>query len=213
VKGHGLQYTKSAPSSNKQSPGRFTSQSGVVVQEETSIHTGGKQSGGPTSASTFGGVGSGRASEAVNFLQDIGNSSNDKAFGFEAGGTCFNSNSLLSAEQVCGVSSISANDLPDLQAPGSDETEADLLFNMPTNMMTFQDTVLLQQPAWSKIKESDTYQVPVVCCYSSLLETSKACFLLMCLMLKIPINVAAHLVDKRMDHLVGTGRDGQSPHE
>jgi len=156
---HGSQHTKSAPSYNKRSPGRFTSQSGIVVQEETSIHTGGKQSGGLSSASTFGGVGSGRASEAVNFLQDIGNSSNDKAFGFEAGGACFNNNSLLSAEQMCGVSSISANDLPDLQAPGSDETEADLLFNMPTNMMTFQDTVLLQQPAWSKIKESDTYQV------------------------------------------------------
>lgn len=166
VKGHGLQYTKSAALSNKQSPGRFPSQSaGVVVQEETSIHTGGKQSGGLTSANTLvGGVGSGRASEAVNFLQDIGNSSNDKApFGFEAGGACFNTNSLLSAEPMCGgVSSISANDLPDLQAPGSDETEADLLFNMPTNMMTFQDTVLLQQPAWSKIKESETYQVPVV---------------------------------------------------
>ncbi|KAG0599615.1 hypothetical protein M758_12G165800 [Ceratodon purpureus] len=159
VKGHGLQYIKSAPSSNKQSPGRFTSQSGVGVQEETSIHTGGKQNGGLTSSGTFGGVVSGRAPEAVNFLQDIGNSSNDKAFGFEAGGACFASNSLLSADQLCGVSSISANDLPDLQSPGSDETEADLLFNMPTNMMTFQDTVLLQQPVWSKIKENDTYQV------------------------------------------------------
>ena len=161
VKGHGLQYIKSAPPSNKQSPGRLTSQSGVGVQEETSIHTGGKQNGGLTSAGTFGGVVSGRAPEAVNFLQDIGNSSNDKAFGFEAGGACFTSSNLLSAEQMCGVTSISANDLPDLQAPGSDETEADLLFNMPTNMMTFQDTVLLQQPVWSKIKENDFYQVRI----------------------------------------------------
>jgi hypothetical protein len=154
AKGHGLQYiTKGAPPSN---------QSGVSVQEETSIHTGGKKNGGFASSGTVGGVVTGRAPEAVNFVQDIGNSSNDKASGFEAGGACFTSNSLLAAEQMCGgVSSISANDLPDLQAPGSDETEADLLFTMPTNMMTFQDTVLLQQPVWSKIKENDTYQVLV----------------------------------------------------
>lgn len=160
VKFHGSQYPKNSAVSNKQTPGRYSSQSGVTTQEETSTHAGEKQSRGLTSASTFGGVGSGRAPEAVNFLKDLGNSSNDKAtFGFEAGGACFNSNSLLSAEPMCGVSSISEHDLPDLQAPGSDETEADLLFNMPTNMMTFQDPVLLQQPAWSKFKESNAYQV------------------------------------------------------
>nr|XP_024383002.1 uncharacterized protein LOC112285892 isoform X2 [Physcomitrium patens] len=137
-KGKGYElHTKSAPASTKQSPGRLPSQSGANVQ-----------SGCLISASVV----SGKTSEPVNFVPDIGNSSSDRAYGFEGGGACYPSNSLLSTEQM------SATDLPDLQAPGSDETEADLLFNMPTNMMTFQDTVL-QQPVWSKTKEVDTFQV------------------------------------------------------
>ncbi|XP_024364462.1 GATA transcription factor 26 isoform X1 [Physcomitrium patens] len=138
VKGSWLSHTKNTPANNKQSPGRLPSQSGISVQ-----------SGGLMNAS----VSSGIILETLNVAPDLGNSSNDRGYGFEGGGDCFPSISLLSTEQM------SANDLPNLQPPGPDETETDLLFNMPTNMMTFQDTALLQQPVWSKAKEIDTYQV------------------------------------------------------
>lgn len=55
---------------------------------------------------------------------------------------------------------MSVDDLPDIQVPGSDGTESDLLFDVPSNMMSFHQAELLQQPSWSKSKEeSDLNQV------------------------------------------------------
>lgn len=159
LKGYGLPYTRSASPSHKQSPGRSSAQFGAGVHEDINSNMGVfKQGGGPTNFfSSFGvGMPGKAASEAVNL--DTGSSSNDTGFGFDAGGSCYDGNSLLPTDRVCGIGS--KDDLPDLHSPGSDGTEADLLFNIPTHMMPFQDTDLLQQPVWAKSKkEVDANQV------------------------------------------------------
>jgi hypothetical protein len=52
------------------------------------------------------------------------------------------------------------DDLPDLQVPGSDGMEPDLLFDPSSNILSFHETEFLQQPVWTKSKEeSESNQV------------------------------------------------------
>lgn len=161
LKGYGLPLATTASPRNKQSPGRFSGQFGAGVHEEAMTHTGiYKQKEASNNLFPFGGVPSGRNVQIAKFSQELGNSSHDGGFGLEAGAACFLGSSVLHTDQSCGVSSSSEEDLPDLQAPGSDETEPELLFDVPPNMMSFQDTALLSQPFWPKTKEEiDPHQV------------------------------------------------------
>jgi len=72
---------------------------------------------------------------------DIGSSPNDGGIAIEEGGTYFTGNA------------VSVDDLPDIQVPGSDGMEPDLLFDLSSNILAFQEAELLQQPAWTKSKE------------------------------------------------------------
>jgi len=79
---------------------------------------------------------------------DIGSSSNDGVIAIEVGETCFADNA------------VSMDDLPDLQVPGSDGMEPDLLFDLSSNILSFHEAEFLQQPVWTKSKEeSESNQV------------------------------------------------------
>ncbi|KAH9570583.1 hypothetical protein CY35_02G048500 [Sphagnum magellanicum] len=55
---------------------------------------------------------------------------------------------------------VSMDDLPDLQVPGSDGMEPDLLFDLSSNILSFHEAEFLQQPVWTKSKEeSESNQI------------------------------------------------------
>ncbi|KAH8969697.1 hypothetical protein BDL97_02G047400 [Sphagnum fallax] len=55
---------------------------------------------------------------------------------------------------------VSMDDLPDLQVPGSDGMEPDLLFDLSSNILSFHEAEVLQQPVWTKSKEeSESNQI------------------------------------------------------
>ncbi|CAK9214843.1 unnamed protein product [Sphagnum troendelagicum] len=55
---------------------------------------------------------------------------------------------------------VSMDDLPDLQVSGSDGMEPDLLFDLSSNILSFHEAEVLQQPAWTKSKEeSESNQI------------------------------------------------------
>ncbi len=95
-----------------------------------------------------------------------------------AGETCFLGNGLLLADRSrCGGGSISVDDIPDIQVPGSYGTESDLLFHIPSNMMSFQQAELLQQPTCKEeinsnqvtcYKSSDLLDIILICTSCSL---------------------------------------------
>ncbi|CAK9268131.1 unnamed protein product [Sphagnum jensenii] len=55
---------------------------------------------------------------------------------------------------------VSMDDLPDLQVPGSDGMEPDFLFDLSSNILSFHEAEVLQQPVWTKSKEeSESNQI------------------------------------------------------
>jgi len=131
----------------KHSPAWLPSHTWGVTEEDLTSHTGSEKhkglSGNHSPLSTDGALvygGSALRKHPHCMKMDTHDSNH-------AGETCFLGNSLLLADRSrCGGGSISVDDIPDIQVPGSYGTESDLLFHIPSNMMSFQQAELLQQP-------------------------------------------------------------------
>ncbi|CAK9214894.1 unnamed protein product [Sphagnum troendelagicum] len=106
--------------------------------------------------SAYGGLEIGKHSQSMNMSTcDIGSSSTEGGYELDTGETCFLGAGMLLADQGCGEGPISVDDLPDIQVPGLDGTEPDLLFHIPSNMMSFQQAELLQRPTCKEEMESN----------------------------------------------------------
>jgi hypothetical protein len=151
--------------SYKHSPARVPSQTWGGTLDDLMSHAGsqkhtefaGNLSPVPShETSAYGGLEIGKHSQSMNMSTcDIGSSSTEGGYELDTGETCFLGAGMLLADQGCGEGPISVDDLPDIQVPGLDGTEPDLLFHIPSNMMSFQQAELLQRPTCKEEMESN----------------------------------------------------------